>query len=359
MADGKRTYVTLGPLTISYKAALDAFLRGKHDRSIIELIEQQKSEKESPTIREFAKIYIERHVNKNWTEPKQAIYTVHQLVRQLGDIRIGTLSKVDVQRVISNATTKASSSTQLRLLKNMFNKAVEYDFIKTKNNMVAVNPVSQVKVYVPPPRQVIIDETEFKRLWESIDLDRNYHASSAILLFTLTGCRKNEILSLKWDDVFWEKGYISIKDTKNGREHQVPITDRIFKILRGLPRENDFIFPSPNNMNGHLQNIVKPFVRMKERARISQNVTIHDLRRSVSSFLQEQPGVEQQHVTAALNHQTSITTARHYTVVSKRKKTEVLNKMSEFYDKHMEERVVKIPQSSSSSDSSSASAMPG
>lgn len=359
MADGKRTYCTLGPLTISYKAALDAFLRGKHDRSIIDLIEQQKSEKESPTIREFAPTFIERHLNVEWTEPKDAILRLNQLVRQLGDIKIGALSKHDAQRIQATSTSKCSATNQLRILSIMFNKAIEWDVIKVKNNMAPINPVSQIKLYIPPPRQVIIEEQDFRRLWETIELNRNYYVSSAILLFTLTALRKEEVLSLKWDKIIWDKGYISVIDTKNKREHQVSITNRIFKILRSLPVENEFIFPSPRNKNGYLQNIDKPYARMKERANIPHYVTIHDLRRSVSSYLQDQDGVQQHHVSAALNHKSIETTRKHYTIISQRKKAEVLNKMSEFYDKHMEERVVKIPQSSSSSDSSSASAMPG
>jgi integrase len=358
MADGKRTYVTLGPLTISYKAALDAFLRGKHDRSIIELIEQQKSEKESPTIRDFAQTFIERHINVAWRNPKDPIRCLNKIVKQLGDIKIGALSKADAQRIQATANTQSEATNQLRILSIMFNKAIEWDVIKVNNNMAPINPVSRIKLYISPPRQVIIEEQDFKRLWETIELDTNYYVSSAIILFTLTALRKDEVLSLKWDKIIWDKGYISVIDTKNRREHQVSITNRIFKILRSLPVENEFIFPSPRNKNGYLQNIDKPYRRMKQRANIPHYVTIHDLRRSVSSYLQDQDGVQQHHVSAALNHKSIETTRKHYTIISQRKKAEVLNKMSEFYDKHMEERVVKIPQASTS-DSSSASAMPG
>ena len=362
MLDGVRKYKTIGPITIPHRQALDAYLRSKHDKSIVDLIAQQNSEKESPTIREFAQIYIDRHVNVNITDPQETIYKINQIVEQIGDVRIAALSKQDVFKIINNASTKCSGANQCRILKAMYNKAIEFDFIKIKNNMAPINPVSQIKLYTPPARQIVIEENEFRRLWESIELDQNYYASCAILLFTLTGCRKDEILSLKWEHINWEKGYISIKDTKNGRDHQIPITSRIHRILRGLPTEGEHLFPSPRHHAGHLENITKPFQRMKARAKISKNVTIHDLRRSVSTYLLELPGVEEHQVSAALNHKSVVTTRRHYSVISQRKKAQVLGKMSDFYDKFMTDRTVIPVQSSDSSPSaasSSASSMPG
>ena len=54
----------------------------------------------------------------------------------------------------------------------------------------------------------------------------------------LTGCRRNEILTLRWDDVDLEHEEIRLRDGKTGaRAVQLSPTAR--RVLAGLPRQPD------------------------------------------------------------------------------------------------------------------------
>ena len=44
-------------------------------------------------------------------------------------------------------------------------------------------------------------------------------AAAALRLLMLTGCRLNEILTLRWDDVDRKAGELRLRDAKTGRAH--------------------------------------------------------------------------------------------------------------------------------------------
>lgn len=61
-----------------------------------------------------------------------------------------------------------------------------------------------------------------------------------IIIFALnTGCRKDEILFLKWENVDMKHGFINMVQTKNGERRQIPINDTLREMLKGLTRRLD------------------------------------------------------------------------------------------------------------------------
>ena len=51
----------------------------------------------------------------------------------------------------------------------------------------------------------------------------------------LTGCRKSEILTLRWDDVDRTAGEFRLRDGKRG-PRMVPLTTPVLKVLDGIER---------------------------------------------------------------------------------------------------------------------------
>lgn len=327
--DGKKIYRTIGGMELTYKAALKAFLASRHDKYLIDFIEQQNTSKESPTIRDFAPIFIERHLEKVYKQPKLPGYRVGQIVKKLGNIRIADLRVEDCEMLKATASTKASANSQLRILSVMWKRAVAWGMVKNPNGTIPSNPVSFVKQHTLEPRSNYLTSHEFDRLWKALEIDDNIPVRCAIQLLCLTGCRKNEILSLKWNDIDYRDGYITIREdnSKNKRAHFIKITPTIHHVLRNVPQDGEFLFTSPNNRNGYIQNIRKPFDRIKERSGVNPDITIHDIRRSVTTYLKSL-GHDDLSIAAAVNHKSVDTTRRHYIQVDRVKKAEVLADMS-------------------------------
>jgi integrase len=130
-------------------------------------------------------------------------------------------------------------------------------------------------------------------------------AAVRVLLFT--GCRKSEVLTLKWADVNLEAGVLDLPDSKSGRK-LVTLNAPARQLLSGLPRTSDYVFPG--------RRIGKPVIglghvweRLRTRAGL-EGVRLHDLRHSYASTAAGL-GASLPVIGALLGHSVPATTARY------------------------------------------------
>ena len=98
----------------------------------------------------------------------------------------------------------------------------------------------------------------------------------------LTGCRRSEILTLKWEDVDLEHDQLRLRDSKTGAR-EIPLSPAVRKILVGLPRTPDNPWVIPGSAPGrHLGNVNPSWELVREEAGLT-DVRIHDLRHSFAS----------------------------------------------------------------------------
>ena len=114
-------------------------------------------------------------------------------------------------------------------------------------------------------------------------------------------------MGTRWVDVDWEREELSIRETKNGRPHYLPLSSAAMQILRLLPRDGDnpYIFPGRDSGH-HIVNIDKAWRRIRSAADV-EDVRLHDLRRTVGSWL-AQSGNSLHLIGRVLNHKTPSTT---------------------------------------------------
>ena len=105
---------------------------------------------------------------------------------------------------------------------------------------------------------------------------------AAIRLLALTGCRRSEILSLRWEDVAPGEAELRLPDAKTGAR-VVPLPPRAVELLAGLPREpgNPWVIPG-RKPGTHLRQIDDAWRVVRARAGL-EGVRIHDLRHSYAS----------------------------------------------------------------------------
>ena len=108
------------------------------------------------------------------------------------------------------------------------------------------------------------------------------HAAAAIRLLVLTGCRRNEILGLRWDDLNFDTGEMRLPDSKTGAR-MVPLTAAAAKVLKDLPRtpDNPWVFPGKKK-GTRLVNLNDSWERVRRRSGLD-GVRLHDLRHTFAS----------------------------------------------------------------------------
>ena len=149
------------------------------------------------------------------------------------------------------------------------------------------NPCRHVRKYKEEKRERFLSDEEFRRLGEIVN-EMEVRGSvtaweaAAIRLLMLTGCRKNEIVKLKWKDVDIDTGEIRIPDGKTGAR-LVPLSPAAAEVLSGLPRKDKRPWVILGTRSGrHLGDLQPAWERIRERAGLD-DVRIHDLRHSFAS----------------------------------------------------------------------------
>ncbi|MBN9132022.1 MAG: integrase family protein [Nitrosospira multiformis] len=105
--------------------------------------------------------------------------------------------------------------------------------------------------------------------------------SAYLQTLLLTGARTNELTGLRWADVDFQWGSMTIKDKMEGLR-VIPLPPYLAHLLTALPRRNEFVFSSPSAASGHLEDPHDANYRVCAVAGVE--VTLHGLRRSFASL---------------------------------------------------------------------------
>jgi integrase len=125
----------------------------------------------------------------------------------------------------------------------------------------------------------------------------------------LTGARREELARLRWQDVDFKWGSLTIAD-KVEDQRVIPLTPYVSHLLAGLPRRNEWVFSSPTAEDGRIQEPRMPHDRVLKASGLP-HVTIHGLRRSFGTLCEwvEMPsGIAAQ----IMGHKPSALAEKHY-----------------------------------------------
>ena len=144
------------------------------------------------------------------------------------------------------------------------------------------NPCTGIKRYRRCGRERFLTADEMRRLSHVLDHHRESRPlkTSVVRLLLLTGCRKSEILTLKWSE--YREGMLHLSDSKTG-PRTVWLSSAAHRIFDDLPRSSLWVFPSPRR-NYHLSGgtLNSFWLRVRAEAGI-ENVRCHDLRHTYAS----------------------------------------------------------------------------
>lgn len=148
---------------------------------------------------------------------------------------------------IQEALTSLKSSSvnrDLNLLSSVFEQGKRW-------NWTDINPIRGIKrPKNPQPRDRRISEAEIKHIKNALLFDgetvsEQRHEIAIAFLFALeTAMRQGEIWAMEWTDVYLDKRFVRLPDTKNGTKRDVPLSMEAVRLLNLLNRNKDKVFPS-------------------------------------------------------------------------------------------------------------------
>ena len=239
-----------------------------------------------PTVADLARRYMEAHVEVNCRP--NTIEVFGRIVRlyivpELGALRVSEVDRSHVSALHYKMRDKPYQANQTRdVLAKMFRLAEAWGMTPPRRN-----PCRSVRRYKEHRRERFLTAEEYRRLGavlEEAEADGSVMPSAvaAIRLLVLTGCRKNEIVTLRWDDIDRTAGELRLRDSKTGAR-RVPLTPAVEAVLAGIARiEGNPWVITGRKPGGHLSNLDEAWMRLRVRAGLD-DVRIHDCRHSFAS----------------------------------------------------------------------------
>jgi integrase len=225
---------------------------------------------------------IERHLKPLLGKKLASALTQSEVARFQADVAAGK-SRADVKtKARGRAIVEGGRGTAARSL-TVLGAMLEF---AVGRKLISANPAKAVKLFKAAKKERFLSETELAALAETMaamegERRLNATATAAIRLLLLTGCRKSEILSLRWDWVDVERGCLRLPDSKTGAK-VVPLAPAAAKLLTELPQGGRYVLPAAKG-EGHYTGLQKDWERVRARAGLRE-VRIHDMRHSFASF---------------------------------------------------------------------------
>ncbi len=132
-------------------------------------------------------------------------------------------------------------------------------------------------------RDRVLGDTELKCIWDAADF---YPFGTIIRLLILTGQRRAEIGSLRWEYFDKVNRTISLPPevAKNGRRHTIPYGPSAEAILDRIPKDDEYLFPSRDSEGRPFSGYSPSKIHFDKKANIA-HWTLHDLRRTFATNL--------------------------------------------------------------------------
>lgn len=225
---------------------------------------------------------VERHVKPLLGRKMLKGLTRADLEKFLSDVADGKTAADVKTKKRGRAIVKGGRGTANRtmdLLAAMLNFAVSRELRPD-------NPARGIKKFKLQARERFLSPKELGTLGAALEAaeaeGENRFALNAIRLLMLTGARKSEVLTLKWDWVDTTHSVLRLPDSKTGSKviHLAPPAIALLGQLERI-EGNDHVFPSARS-SGHLVGLQRIWNRVRAGAGL-EDVRLHDLRHSFAS----------------------------------------------------------------------------
>jgi integrase len=303
----------------------DARVKAISETETAKITQSAPIERRGKTFEGLIELYIQRRIVKMKSGKEELRRIRKDLLPRFGKKNLWTITQDDVERLHSEVTErgKVEANRVLACLSRIINRGKEWGWLPRD----FVNPTCYVIEHPERKRDRWVDADEMPKLLASIEAVDHIYIRSLFYLYLFTGARKSELLKARWENFSETGSYLRLENTKNGKDFYLHLTPESVELLNGLPRKNEWIFPGrEDGKTGHLVNVYKRWASIRREAGLD-NLTIHDLRRTLGSWMATN-GCSLLEIGQALNQSNPETTAI-YARLSKRRVEESINRVVE------------------------------
>ena len=300
-------------------------------------------------------------------ERYESTYRIYLKDSSLSKIKLTDITSKDIQSFYNKIYKKYKSISKLRNIHKLIAPCIRYAY---NNNLIIKDFTSSI--VFPKDNSVSTDKEDkinpftLEEQKQFIKAIKGHELEMLFLTALNTGMRQGELFALKWGDINFEEGYISVtknmkrvcdvsedgrgeskivvqtpKTKSSIRNIDIPIlfknelkqyklkqTKDLFKL--GIKvSDNTFVFLSPRNKHLAKTNVLKKFKKILKDNNI-QDRKFHDLRHTYATRLFEL-GESPKVVQTMLGHSNISITLDTYTHVLEHTKKKAVDKLNDLY----------------------------
>ncbi len=264
---------------------------------------------------------------------------VSDVYKAIGSLPAASVSADQIARIL-DAIEKRGSAVQADRTRAAIGSTFKWA-VKRRLAHVMEDPTTGLgKRAASSARLRVLNNAELARVWKAVVSDKAPLTAQMRLIFQiafLTGQRRTEVAGARTDELtlagtcpMWtipgdiKRGQrLTRGRTKNRKDQCLPLSVQAAELFRSailLSEGNSYVFPADllhvktrgesRLPHIHGESVSKAMRRLRTKAQI-EDVTLHDLRKGMSTWLGE-VGVRPDVIDRILNHQPRDVTRRHY-----------------------------------------------
>ena len=304
--------------------------------------QQKQDDKETLTVSELCDLYFGRGLGekKASTIMNDKSRIERHIKPLIGNIPISALTRTHIEDMMTNITkgnkialTKKSDKLRGKIIirggKDAATRTTQLlgailKFAINRGKLIN-NPACGIKKPKTTVREayLTLEDVQILGIVLNSPAVQTLHktASDAIKLLLMTGCRKNEILTLKWNYIDFKNQIFRFPDTKTGKQDR-PFGRGALNLLKSLEnnKETEWVFPSKTDKSKHLTGLLRIFKNIQlttdekgDQIFVNPDINLHTLRHSFATIAHDELGFSELTIAGLLGHRLIKNTTNRYT----------------------------------------------
>ena len=248
-------------------------------------LEREREAREAPTVEDGLRRFFDEYVPRRMADGRMSERTRYDYQKQaartvlpaLGKRKIKDVRRADIEKAVAPRGPVQRNRT-LALLHRLFALFETWEY-RSQND----NPVKGVEKAREQPRDRTLAPSEIGALGKALDeIDAPYPVA-CIRFLLMTGWRSGEALALKWENINFETGEITLPHTKAGRQVRT-VAALALEAVADVPRinSNPYVFAGARGRAISYKTLRDHFARACRQAGI-EDCRPHDIRRSIAT----------------------------------------------------------------------------
>ena len=333
--NGKKVFVTLG----NYPLMTPEMARKAAQSALADLVQganpntkKKQDRAKGATLGQTARAYIASRTLKPASEKD-----IHRCISETFSdweerpIALITREMVATRHRERAKISPARANNAMRWLRALWNYARSVHRDENDQPLLGENPVQVMKdrrLWSKVDRkQTLIAVHQLAPWWVATHDIGDATVIDFFVTLLYTGLRKSELQGLRWEDVDFDGATLTVRDTKNGRTHTLPMGHRLVSRLKPLKRKRGLVFDVPDHRYRG------PQAEILERTGIK--FTPHDLRRTFATIA-EGLGASELTIKRLLNHVTNTEVTGGYIVFTPERLRPVMQQVEDFIAEKVE-----------------------